>query len=92
MGYIFPNKIEGKLWNPEDLFMEYMYLHKLAARESWTQGQFLRGDKDVWIQSFPSWQVAIKKLRSPVYPTIHENAGENYEVIIDCSFLRFRFE
>ena len=41
-------------------------------KQDMTQGQFLSGDQQVWIQSFPSPRlVALPRLKNSVYPTIY---------------------
>ena len=42
-----------------------------------TQGQFLRGVKQVWIQSFPSpWPITIPRLNEPSLPNYSSIVGE----------------
>ena len=50
----------------------WLYLPTPPLGQDMTQGQFLMGDKQVWIQSFPSPRlVASPRLKKPVCPTIY---------------------
>ena len=49
----------------------YSYLPTPPLSQDMTQGQFLSGVKQVWIQSFPPRRVSSPRLKNSVRPTIY---------------------
>ena len=61
-----------KTWDWEADFRTLSYLPTPPLEQHMTQGQFLSGVEQVWIQSFPSLSlVATRRQKKSVWPTIY---------------------